>query len=143
MAIRPQDGNSPNSKVIKSSASAPKARVGNPRKPARLRGFSPRSLVPCGTGHWTGQPGPHFAEQGPFPCPPGKAQRPARRSLGEPLSIDQVAELLGCSPWTVRQTLLPRGIPHFRFSASGRLIFFRDQVERWIESQQQGGETTK
>jgi hypothetical protein len=54
-----------------------------------------------------------------------------------------VAELIGCSPWTVRQTLIPRGLPHFRFAASGKLIFYTGQVTRWIESQQQGGTTTK
>src|SRR5256885_13860846 len=59
--------------------------------------------------------------------------------LGLPLSIREVAELIGCSPWTVRQTLIPRGLPHFRFTASGRLTFYHDQVIRWIESQQQGG----
>ena len=32
--------------------------------------------------------------------------------------------MIGCSPWTVRQTLIPRGLPHFRFKASGRLIFY-------------------
>jgi len=133
----------PNGETKGSSASAPKAGMAKARKPAHLRAFPAPSLVPRWPGHWPGQPGPNLAEQGPFPCPPGKAQRPARRTLGEPLSIDQVAELLGCSPWTVRQTLLPRGIPHFRFSASGRLIFFWDQVIRWIENQQQGGETTK
>jgi phage terminase Nu1 subunit (DNA packaging protein) len=50
-----------------------------------------------------------------------------------------VARLIGCSPWTVRQTLIPRGLPHFRSGASGRLIFYRDQVIRWIYEQQQGG----
>ena len=133
----------PNSENKGSSASAPKAGMAKAGKPAHLRAFPALPVVPRWPGHWPGQPGPNFAEQGPFPCPPGKAQRPVRRTLGEPLSIDQVAELLGCSPWTVRQTLLPRGIPHFRFSASGRLIFFWDQVIRWIENQQQGGETTK
>jgi hypothetical protein len=59
--------------------------------------------------------------------------------LGPPLNITEVAELIGCSPWTVRQTLIPRGLPHFRFTASGRLTFYQDQVIRWIESQQQGG----
>ena len=58
--------------------------------------------------------------------------------LGEPLNVKQVAELIGCSPWTVRQTLIPRGLPHFRFKANGRLIFYRDQVIRWIEKQQGG-----
>ena len=130
-------------KIIRSAATAPKAQGPGARKPARLREFSASKGGKPFPPHFPPRPGPFWGEQGPFPCPPGKAQRPGRRSLGEPLSIDQVGELLGCSPWTVRQTLLPRGIPHFRFSASGRLIFFEDQVIRWIEDQQQGGETTK
>jgi hypothetical protein len=73
---------------------------------------------------------PPRAEIGPFP------------PLGIPLNIAEVARMIGCSPWTVRQTLIPRGLPHFRFTACGRLIFYRDQVVRWIESQQ-GGQTTK
>jgi hypothetical protein len=61
-----------------------------------------------------------------------------------PLNIREAAYLIGCSPWTVRQTLIPRGLPHFRFKASGRLVFYRDQVIRWIENQQaKGGTTTK
>ena len=82
--------------------------------------------------HWPGQDGPFLREPGPILCPTGAA-------LGPPLTIAEVAELIGCSPWTVRQTLIPRGLPHFRFKASGRLIFYQDQVVRWIESQQQGG----
>jgi hypothetical protein len=70
-------------------------------------------------------------QPGPFPASPGP-------SLGPPLAIDQVADLIGCSPWTVRQTLLPNGLPHLRFKASGKLIFYRDQVIRWIESKQGG-----
>jgi hypothetical protein len=58
--------------------------------------------------------------------------------LGRPLSIAQVAALIGISPWTVRQKLLPRGLPHFRSGASGRLIFYEVQVVRWIEKQQGG-----
>jgi hypothetical protein len=123
--------NLPNSNS-KKLASAPKARVGSARKPARLRGFSALSPV-----HWTGEPGPNVAQQRPFPGPPVPTFRPPGPALGEPLSINQVAELLGCSPWTVRQTLIPRGLPHFRFSASGRLTFFQGQVVRWIENQQQ------
>jgi hypothetical protein len=71
-------------------------------------------------------------EQGSIHCPFGS-------ELGTPLNVSETAELIGCSPWTVRQTLIPRGLPHFRFKASGRLIFYRDQVIRWIEKQQQGG----
>lgn len=56
--------------------------------------------------------------------------------LGQPLGIAEVAALLGCSPWTIRQKYLRRGLPHIRASASGRLIFFRDQVIAWVIHQQ-------
>lgn len=59
-----------------------------------------------------------------------------RSELGLPLAIAEVAALLGCSPWTVRQKYLRRGLPHIRASASGRLIFFRDQVIAWVIQQQ-------
>jgi hypothetical protein len=47
--------------------------------------------------------------------------------------------MLGCSPWTVRQQHLPRGLPHFRSGPNGKLIFFRDQVVAWILTQQKKG----
>src|SRR5262249_24530441 len=56
--------------------------------------------------------------------------------LGAPLNVRAVAALIGCSPWTVRQTLIPKGLPCFRSAASGRLIFYRQQVVRWILRQQ-------
>ena len=59
--------------------------------------------------------------------------------LGPPLNLTEVAALIGCSPWTVRQKLLPKGLPYFRSAASGKLIFYRDQVIRWIERKQKGG----
>lgn len=59
--------------------------------------------------------------------------------LGEPLSIRQVARVIGCSPWTVRQRHLRKGLPHFRSGANGKLIFYRDQVIRWIRAQQKKG----
>src|ERR1039458_5431773 len=63
------------------------------------------------------------------------------RDRGEPLNLKRVADLIGCSPWTVRQRHLPAGLPHFRAGASGKLIFYRDQVVRWIlENQKKGGE---
>jgi len=77
-------------------------------------------------------------EPGPFPEAFGSPRRAAASGLGVPLGIEEAAELIGCSPWTVRQTLIPRGLPHFRFRANGRLIFYRDQVIRWIENQQGG-----
>jgi hypothetical protein len=64
------------------------------------------------------------------------SEGPPVPSLGAPMDIRAVALLIGCSPWTVRQTLLPQGIPHFRSAASGRLIFYRDQVVHWILAKQ-------
>ena len=52
---------------------------------------------------------------------------------------EQVAKLIGCSSWTVRQRHIRSGLPHFRAGTSGKLIFYRDQVVRWIESHQKGG----
>ena len=69
-----------------------------------------------------------------LPVPP----RSSAAVLGPPLSIRQVADLIGCSPWTVRQKLLPKGLPYFRSAASGRLIFYEVQVVRWIEKMQGG-----
>lgn len=60
-------------------------------------------------------------------------------SLGDPVPIREVARMLGCSPWTVRQKHLPQGLPHFRSGPNGKLVFFRDQVIRWILSCQQKG----
>ena len=72
------------------------------------------------------------------PAPPGgqPAASGAEARLGQPLDIRQVARLIGCSPRTVRQTLLRRGLPHFRSGASSKLIFYEGQVVRWIERQQ-------
>jgi hypothetical protein len=60
-------------------------------------------------------------------------------TLGEPLTIKQVAELIGCSPWSVRQRYLVRGLPHFRLDHHGKLIFYRNQVIAWLLRQQRGG----
>jgi excisionase family DNA binding protein len=57
--------------------------------------------------------------------------------MGAPLSIREAARVIGCSPWTVRQKLMPRGLPHFR-SGGGKLLFYTNQIIRWIESQQKG-----
>ena len=66
------------------------------------------------------------------PAPSGAASR-----LGTALDIQQAARLLGCSPWSVRNTWIPRGLPHLRSGASGKLIFFEAQIVRWIERKQQ------
>jgi hypothetical protein len=56
------------------------------------------------------------------------------------MDIEDVAALLGCSPWTVRQKYLPEGLPHLRASAGGKFVFFREQVTLWIlERQTKGG----
>jgi len=60
------------------------------------------------------------------------------RTLGRPLDIGAAAEVIGCSPWTVRQRLIPSGLPHFRCSASGKLIFYSNQLVAWILKQQGG-----
>ena len=39
--------------------------------------------------------------------------------LGAPLSIKDVARLIGCSAWTVRQKFIPLGLPHLRSGPSG------------------------
>lgn len=52
--------------------------------------------------------------------------------LGEPLAIAEVAQMLGCSAWTVRQRYLPLGLPHFRIGKSGKITFYRNQVVQWI-----------
>lgn len=63
-----------------------------------------------------------------------------REALGEPLVIEQVAELLGCSAWTVRQRYLRQGLPHLQARPRGKLVFFREQVIAWtLKLQRQKG----
>jgi hypothetical protein len=59
--------------------------------------------------------------------------------LGQPLSIQEAARLIGCSPWTVRHRSLDQGIPFLRTGPTGKLIFYRQQVIRWLLDQQQKG----
>jgi hypothetical protein len=79
--------------------------------------------------------------------PPGSATRSSARTradenLGAPLTIEQAAALIGCSPWTVRHTLIPQGLPCFRIRANGKLIFYEQQVVRFVLRTQrvQGGQ---
>ena len=62
-----------------------------------------------------------------------------RETLGEPLSINEVANVIGCSDWTVRHRYLPQGLPHFRSGPAGKFVFFRKQVIAWILQQQRKG----
>lgn len=89
----------------------------NPEKPLEYRGFSPESL---------GQSYPHQNPQGDD-------------ALGEPLSIREVADVIGCSDWTVRHRYLPQGLPHFRSGPAGKFVFYRKQVVAWILQQQRKG----
>jgi hypothetical protein len=79
-------------------------------------------------------------QQYPHPAEPNHAAGSAG-PLGEPMDIGQVAALLGCSAWTVRQRYLPQGLPHLQASSGGRIVFFREQVIAWIlkRQQQKGG----
>ena len=70
--------------------------------------------------------------------PEGKPvrQRPCDDHLGEPLTVSETAQLLGCSVWTVRNRHMRRGLPYFRMGGIGKLVFYRGQVTRWILEQQ-------
>lgn len=76
-------------------------------------------------------------QQCPHPDDPDIDASP--ESLGAPLSISEVARLVGCSVWTVRQRYLPAGLPHLRMRPNGKLIFYRNQVVNWLLTEQQKG----
>jgi len=104
---------------------------GGSRKRADLRDLWPLSL------------GQHC----PTHCPPPEAPKghgsAGGTALGTPLTIRETAQMIGCSPWTVRQSLIPKGLPVFRSSASGKLIFYTNQITAWVERQQQKGGRAK
>ncbi len=58
-------------------------------------------------------------------------------TLGTPMNIAEVAALLGCSAWTVRQRYMRQGLPCLRASATGKLVFYEKQVIDWILRRQQ------
>lgn len=82
-----------------------------------------------------------LGQRNPQHCPQPSEGGHSLDSLGDPMDIGQVAALLGCSAWTVRQRYLPQGLPHLRACASGKLVFFREQVVGWIlkRQKQKGG----
>jgi hypothetical protein len=89
----------------------------------------PKRLLASGSS----DPGQNRPQGCPEHCPQGeRADTPAAEALGDPLSIQEAASLIGCSVWTVRQRCLRQGLPHFRASRTGRLIFYRNQVIRWL-----------
>ena len=77
-----------------------------------------------------------------YPRPSDRPEH-VQNPLGVPLGIRDVARLIGCSVWTVRQSYIPQGLPHLRSGPSGKLIFYRDQVVRWILEHQQKGVNRK
>lgn len=93
--------------------------------------------------------GPNSLELGPErlgqPCPQ-ECPHPEdpdietlSESLGVPLSINEVANLIGVSVWTVRQRYVPAGLPHLRSAPHGKLIFYKNQIIRWLLVEQQKG----
>jgi hypothetical protein len=111
-------------------------RIGRKRRvatPHKYAGFWP---FPAGTA---ALPIARPAESAAGPETGSGTPATARDRLGPPLDITAAASLIGCSPWSVRYTLIPRGLPHFRSGASGKLIFYTNQIIRWIEQQQKGG----
>ena len=85
---------------------------------------------------------PLLGHSSPPLCPPQCPQPNDANPLGAPLSIREAAALIGCSTWTVRQKYLPLGLPHFRVGSTGKLIFYKTQIIRWLLMQQQKGGTT-
>jgi hypothetical protein len=76
-----------------------------------------------------------------LPAPPEPKER-NEDVLGEPLDMPAVAKLIGCSAWTVRQKYVPAGLPHLRTGPNGKLLFYKNQVIRWLLRQQQKGGIT-
>jgi hypothetical protein len=60
--------------------------------------------------------------------------------LGQAMGIRETAAVIGCSAWTVRQKYVPAGLPHLRSGPNGKLLFYKNQVIRWLlERQRKGG----
>ena len=53
--------------------------------------------------------------------------------FGEAMTLKEVAKLLGLSPWRVRQILVPSGLPHFRTSQHGKMIFYKSLVMQFMQ----------
>src|SRR5271166_976545 len=78
--------------------------------------------------------GQRYPHQNPQHCPhpEGAPENELGDPLGAPMTIRDVARVFGCSEWTVRQQYLPKGLPHFRLSPAGKLLFFHNQIVRWV-----------
>jgi hypothetical protein len=93
------------------------SRFGSGAKPAEIQRLAPPGPGQLYPDHYPGEADP----------------------LGSPISIREVAVVLGVSPWTVRQKYMPQGLPHLRSSPQGKLVFFRQQVIHWILDRQKKG----
>jgi hypothetical protein len=107
------------------------------RRERALSGFAERG----NTLQIQGIPPAHYGQNCPQHYPQSSAS--VNEPLGAPLSIREVAGLIGCSIWTVRQRYLPQGLPHLCSGPHGKLIFFEGQIIRWILQHQQKGGTSK
>jgi excisionase family DNA binding protein len=47
--------------------------------------------------------------------------------------VEDVAELLGCSPDTVYRMTAAGTIPHRRIGGTRRLLFIEDELRRWVD----------
>jgi len=103
----------------------------------RMSGLAPGTKSNKSLGFGSSSLGQSYPQ--PCPYPEAPSRQPQGRSLGIPLSLREAASLIGCSPWTVRQTLVPKGLPCFRSGPGGKLLFYTNQIVRWIEDQQRGG----
>jgi hypothetical protein len=104
------------------------------RREGALSGFAKRG----NTLQIQGIPPATYGQNCPqhYPHPPESKDE----SLGSPLGVREVARLIGCSAWTVRQSYLPQGLPYLRSGPRSKLMFFENQIVRWIlEHQQKGG----
>jgi hypothetical protein len=109
------------------------------RQLLRKSGLGIRGKLKDLLGPGTQRLGQSYPQQDPYP--EGKDTAQLTEPLGAPLSIKEAAHVIGCSAWTVRQRYLPAGLPHHRLSPNGKLIFYRNQVIRWLLTRQQKGGT--
>lgn len=106
------------------------------RRPVRHKsGFEARAKATEMLGFAPSPLGQSYPQRCPYPDDAVTLKEP----LGTPLSIREVADLIGCSQWTVRQKYLPSGLPYFRLGSTGKLIFYENQVIRWLLARQQKG----
>ena len=53
--------------------------------------------------------------------------------MGRPIRAEETAELFGCSLRTVHERARQCEIPHRRIGGTRRLLFWEDELYRWID----------